>query len=101
MCYYPGYFVSRINSKYTEQNWPHIAYLILIYLFTKTTFFLQISYFIRGNPFFTSSYELSKEINYKPNTQRSKESLDQIYYQCGKIQCYKEQGSVISLGRLR
>ncbi|XP_040210381.1 polycystic kidney disease protein 1-like 1 [Rana temporaria] len=61
----------------------------------------MISYFIRGNPFFTSSYELSKEVNYKPNTQKSKETLDQIYYQCGKIQCYKEQGSVISLGRLR
>ncbi|KAM5156611.1 polycystin-1-like protein 1 isoform 2-T2 [Mantella aurantiaca] len=61
----------------------------------------MISYFMHGNPFFTSSYEQSSEIKYKPHRQGSTGTLDQIYYQCGKIQCYSDQGSAISLGRLR
>ncbi|XP_018424146.1 PREDICTED: polycystic kidney disease protein 1-like 1 [Nanorana parkeri] len=61
----------------------------------------MISYFIHGTPFFTSSDDLSKEMKHKLHTQRPTETPDQIYYQCGKIQCYRDQGSVISLGRLR
>ncbi|KAM3929202.1 polycystin-1-like protein 1 [Leptodactylus fuscus] len=42
--------------------------------------------------------QLSKSAKDKPSTI---EIQDQKFYQCGKIQCYEERGSIINLGRSR
>nr|DBA24710.1 TPA: hypothetical protein GDO54_012332 [Pyxicephalus adspersus] len=61
----------------------------------------MISYFTPGHLIPTSSYELPKEKKYNPHAQKPMETLEQPYYYCGKIHCYRDQGSVINLGRLR
>ncbi|XP_068092562.1 polycystin-1-like protein 1 [Hyperolius riggenbachi] len=63
--------------------------------------YMVFSHFKFGHLFLTSSYDQSQKLKPKTDLQTIVDIQDNMYYHCGKIQCYSNYESIISLGRQR